>query len=212
MSATVLICAVSACSGDNDSAEEPSLTASQVCDSTLDSSASTALQRVGNVAKFTELPGTNDSGEPNTFSLKRSASTIHEDQTQRNQCVVFKAGDKTGHPLIAVDFSAEKYATTPDPSAEDDDSALYSMGVYAKSNGNSSAILYFKCPTQGTEEPKNSTPYIKASLTSAGQLSIKTTGRDLMAILNAVSRGLAKQLGCTSEAALPAQVPEAKVG
>lgn len=213
-SAAVLIFGVSACGGGNDEAEEPSLTASRVCDSTLDSSAAEALKRVGNTERFTELRGTNDSGESNTFSLKRAANTLHEDTSQRNQCVVFKAGDKTGHPLIDVDFSAEKHAPDANISGKDGNSeeSFYSIGVYAKSSGHSSARLYFKCSTQDTEEPKGSTPYIRASLTSApGQVSAKSTGRDLMIVLNAISRAMANKLGCASEAALPSEVPEAQV-
>lgn len=211
MGLAILLSVVSACGGDNDNVDEPSLTASQVCDSTLDPSAAASLERAGATEKFTELPGTNDSGESSKFSLDRAAKSIHEDQTQRNQCVVFKAGDETGHPLVDVDFSAEKTAPNPATSAENEDSgqSFYSMGVYAKTNGISSATLYFKCSTQGTEEPKNSTPYIKSSLTSAGQISAKTTGQDLMTILNAVSRAVAKQLDCASQAALPSQVPAA---
>ncbi|MFI1052531.1 hypothetical protein ACH4U3_43610 [Streptomyces griseoruber] len=214
MSTAALLFGVSACSGDNDGTEEPSLTTSQVCDSTLDSSASAALKRVGDTDEFTELPGANDSGEPSKFSLKRSASTIHKDPTQRNQCVVFKSGDKTGHPLIDVDFSAEKSSPNPDSSTESDDSdqAFYSMGTYAKSNRNISALLYFKCSTQDPDDPKNSTSYIRSSLTTAGQLSPETRGRDLMTILNSVAGALAEQLGCASQAALPTQVPKAEAG
>lgn len=210
MSAAVLIFGLSACGGGDDEKAEPSLTASQVCDSTLDSSATSALQRVGRTKKFTELPGTNDSGESNVFSLERATKTTHEDATQRNQCVVFKAGDEGGHPLINIDFSAAKSAPSPDSSTEDKDSdqAFYSMGVYAKSNGNVSATLYFKCQTQAPDTSNNSTPYIRSSLTSAGQLSAGTTGRELMTILNSVSRAMAKELDCASQAALPAQVPD----
>lgn len=209
MSAAALAFAVSGCGGVNDTNEEPRLTASQVCDSTLDSSASVALKRMGSTEEFTELPGTNDSGEPNAFSLKRASKTIHEKKTRRNQCVVFKAGEKNGRPLIDVDFSAEEHAPTPDPAAGDRNSeqAFYSMGVYAHSNGISSATLYFKCSTQET----NSTPYIRASLTSApGQISAKSTGRDLITTLNAISRAMTKQLDCMSEASLPNQVPAAR--
>ncbi|MFF4020957.1 hypothetical protein [Streptomyces sp. NPDC001843] len=160
--------------------------------------------------KFTELPGTGDAGRPNKFSLKRAASTIRKDQTQRNQCVVFKAGDKTGHPLINVDFSAAKYVPSKDTSAAGGDSgqAFYSIGAYAKTNRNISALLYFKCSTVSSHE---SMSHIRASLTSApGQIATQATGRDLMTVLNGISLGMAKQLGCASEAALPSRIPEAK--
>jgi hypothetical protein len=208
--AAVLIFGASACSGGDDGEEATSLTASQVCASTLDSSAAAALQRIGGTEKFTELPGTNDSGEPNKFSLKRAASTIHQDKTRRNQCFVFKAEDESGQPLILVDFSATKYDPTEDAPATDAGSGqtIYPFGVHAQTNDNSSALLYFECSTRGSG---TATPHIRASLTSApGQIAAKTTGRDLMIVLNAISRGMAKQLGCVSQAALPSEVPEAK--
>ncbi|MER5436528.1 hypothetical protein [Streptomyces sp. NPDC002588] len=211
MSTAVLIFGVAACGGDSEDTEEPSLTASQVCDSALDSSAVAALTRMGNTEKFTELPGTMDSGEPSKFSLQRSAKTIHESKTQRNQCVVFKAGDKTGHPLIDVDFSAVTYHPRADEASQDETSenAIYPIGLYAKTHENANAAIYFKCSTQASGTAKKSTPYISASLTSApGQVSVESTGRDLITILNAISRAMAKELGCASQAALPSQVPE----
>ncbi len=197
---------VSACSGNDNDTKEPTLTASQVCDSTLDSSAVAALKRIGNTEEFEELTGSADSGEPNKFSLKRAAKTVHENPSQRNQCWVYKAGDKSGHPLIAVDFSAMNYTPKADDVSENDESenTIYPIGVYAKTHENISASIYFKCSTQDT--------YINASLTTAGQLSTKTTGRDLLTVLNAITRAMAKQLDCASEAALPSQVPEPKTG
>ncbi|MFI7502943.1 hypothetical protein ACIBVL_31605 [Streptomyces sp. NPDC049687] len=215
MSAAALIFGVSACGGNDESTEEPTLTASQVCDSTLDSSATSALKRMGNTEKFTELPGTMNSGEPSKFSLKRSAKTIYEDMTQRNQCVVFKAGDKTGHPLMTVDFSAVNYHPRADDASQDEKSenVIYPIGLYAKTNGNASAAIYFKCSAQASGTAKESEPYIKASLTSApGQVSVKSTGQDLVTVLNAVSRAMAEQLDCASEAALPTQVPKPTTG
>ncbi|GAA5704859.1 MULTISPECIES: hypothetical protein [Streptomyces] len=202
-----LILGLSACSGGNGDKKERSLTAAEVCDSTLDSSAIAGLKRMGDTQKFTELPGTDDSGEPNKFSLKRAASTIHDDMTQRNQCVVYKTGDTTGHPLIDVDFSAVKYhpnseKPTADASAE---LTIYPIGVYAATHGNASASLYFKCPTK---DPEGTKPYIQASVHStADQVSAKATAKDSMDILNSVSRSMAKQLGCASQADLPANVP-----
>ncbi|MFF9771043.1 hypothetical protein ACF1GT_31460 [Streptomyces sp. NPDC014636] len=210
--AAVLLLSVSACSGGEDGTEEPSLSASQVCGSTLDSAAAGALQRVGGTAKFSELPGTNDAGYSNTFNLKRAASTLHDDATERNQCNVFKAGDKTGHSLIEVDFSATENHPTAHGSLEHGktENVLYPIGVYAKSHGNVSATLYFKCTTPEPGKAKNSSPYIKADLYGTpDQVSHDSTGRDLMIILNSISRGMARQLDCTSRAALPAQVPHA---
>ncbi|WP_170220400.1 hypothetical protein [Streptomyces avermitilis] len=42
---------------------------------------------------------------------------------------------------------------------------------------------------------------------TADQVSAKATAKDSMDILNSVSRSMAKQLGCASQADLPANVP-----
>ncbi|WP_328755009.1 hypothetical protein OHA28_29505 [Streptomyces sp. NBC_00269] len=198
--------------GDGGKKAEPSLTASHVCASTLDASAAAALERMGDTEAFTELPGTNDSGKPNKFSLKRAADTLHKDMTQRNQCVVFKSGDTTGHPLISVDFSAVKHhPSTTTGDSEGSDPSRYRMGVYAATHGTTGASLYFKCSTQNPDESAQSTPYVEAELVGLpDQLSAKSTGRDRMAVLNAVSRAMAKELGCASQASLPYQVPSAQ--
>ena len=109
LSAIVLVFCVSACGGGDKGADETDLTASQVCASAFDASAAKSLQRMGDTSNFTELPSSDDSRQSNKFSRENAASTVHKDQTQRNQCVVFKAGDKSSHPLIGIDFSASKY-------------------------------------------------------------------------------------------------------
>ncbi|SEE59220.1 hypothetical protein SAMN05216489_07294 [Streptomyces sp. 3213] len=160
--------------------------------------------------KFTEIPGSDDSGQSNMFSLQNAASTVHKDQTQRNQCVVFKAGDKSGHPLIDIDFSASRYVpkTETPESGGDSEKTFYPIGAYAQTGNTSSALLYFKCPTQDPTRASGTTPYVRASLTSApGQISAKATGRDLMTVLNSLSGAMAKQLDCASEAALPSEIP-----
>ncbi|WP_405480811.1 hypothetical protein [Streptomyces sp. NBC_00009] len=203
---------VSCSDGDDGNKTEPSLTASQVCASTLDDSAAAALERMGDTEKFTELPGTSDSGEPNKFSPKRAADTLYKDMTQRNQCVVFKSEDTTGHPLISVDFSAVKHhPSTTTGGSEGSDPSRYRMGVYAATHGTTGASLYFKCSTRNPDESGQSTPYVEAELVGLpDQLSAKSTGRDRMAVLNAVSRAMAKELGCASQASLPYQVPAAQ--
>jgi hypothetical protein len=208
----MLVLSISACSGSDKDKEEHNLSASQVCDSTLDSSAAAALQRIGGTKEFTELPGSNDAGNLNKFSLKHAASTIYDDVTQRNQCAVFKAGDKTGHSLIEVDFSAAKYPPNRDDSSAGgkSENTVYPFGVYAKTHDNTSATLYFKCSIENAEHPKGSAKYIQAYLYSTpDQISPKTTGRDLMIVLNSISRSMAKQLGCASQAALPSHIPDA---
>ncbi|MFS4094056.1 hypothetical protein [Streptomyces sp. AF1A] len=167
---------------------------------------------MGGTDKFSELPGTDDAGHSNKFSLKRAASTLHDDVTERNQCDVFIAGDKTGHSLIEVDFSAAKDRPKTEGSSGGEPAGItfYPIGLYAKTNARTSAILYFKCPTRAAGGGGELTPYVRGYLYGApDQMSPKATGRDLMVVLNSLSRGMARQLGCTSQAALPAQVPKA---
>ncbi|MFE9600834.1 hypothetical protein [Streptomyces hokutonensis] len=210
LGAIVVALGISACGGGDKGTDEAELTASQVCASAFDTSAAKALQRIGDTTKFAEMPGSDDSGKPNKFSLKYAASTVHKDQTQRNQCVVFKAGDKSGHPLIDIDFSASRYVpkTETPGSGGDSEKTFYPIGAYAQTGDTSSALLYFKCPTQDPTKASGTTPYVRASLTSApGQISAKATGRDLMTVLNSLSEAMAKQLDCASEAALPSEIP-----
>ncbi|MFI6403644.1 hypothetical protein [Streptomyces sp. NPDC050548] len=205
-----LVFGASACGAGDKSTDETDLTASQVCASAFDASAAKSLQRIGDTSKFTELPGSDDSGQSNKFSLENAASTVHKDQTQRSQCVVFKAGDKSGHPLISIDFSASKYVpkTETSGSGGDSENTFYPIGSYAQTGGTGSALLYFTCPTQDPTKASSTTPYIRASLTSApGQIPTKATGRDLMTVLNSLSGAMAKQLDCASQAALPSEIP-----
>ncbi|WP_159044759.1 hypothetical protein [Streptomyces sp. XY152] len=200
---TLLGFSASACSDGEQ--EAPHLTATQVCDSTLDTSAAEALERMGATEKF----GETYRDSPEGFSLTRAAQTLHADVPQRNSCYVYKLDDHTGRPLIDVEFFAIDRYMKPDhsPDKGDTENKFYPIGLYAKTHGTESATLYFKCSTQGGG---NETPYVKATLFSAsGEVSPKATGQDLMTILGTMSRALAKQVGCASEAALPAQITEA---
>ncbi|MGH1556207.1 hypothetical protein ACRAWF_43875 [Streptomyces sp. L7] len=124
--------------------------------------------------------------------------------------VAFKAGNKSGHPLIAVDLSASKYVPKTGTSelGGDSEKIFYPVGSYAQTGGTSSALLYFTCRTQDPTKASSTTPYIRASLTTAlAQISTKATDRDLMTVLNSLSGAVAKQLDCASQAALPAGIP-----
>ncbi|MFC9283649.1 hypothetical protein [Streptomyces collinus] len=167
---------------------------------------------MGDTDEFSELPGVDDAGHPNKFSLERAAGTLHDDVTERNQCDVFRSGDKTGHSLIEVDFSAVKDRPHERGSSggKSAGATFYPIGLYAKTNARTSATLFFTCPTRAAGEAGHSAPYVRGYLYGApDQMSPKATGRDLMVVLNSLSRGMAKQLGCASQAALPAQVPKA---
>jgi hypothetical protein len=206
--ATILVFATFGCSAADDENKGEYLSASEVCDSSLDATAAAALKRAGGTKEFTELSGRNDDGQPNKFSLKRSAATLYKTFSLQNHCVVFKAGDDSGHPLISIELAARE--SSPEQYRGEPDDTFYPMGTYTKTSNDTYALLYFKCSTKDPEGEKGSMPYIRAALSSAGRISASSTGHDLMTILNAVSRAMAKTLGCESEAALPSRVPPAR--
>ncbi len=85
------------------------------------------------------------------------------------------------------------------------------MGLYAQV-GRDGADLFFQCPTRAGSKDAyiGDTKYVKAELYSAAaQLRGDSIGKDRMVILNSVSRKVAQEAGCASEADLPTAVPEA---
>ncbi|MFY4718555.1 hypothetical protein [Streptomyces sp. LaBMicrA B280] len=210
--ATLALLGVAACGTSDHGTVEPELTAAQVCGSTLDSSAAAALRRVAGTDRFHELPGTDEAGQPNKFSLKLAAGSLHDDASKRNQCYVTKAEDKTGYPLIQVEFSAEKYHPKADMTSGGGATGKtpYPIGVYAETHERSSATIYFACPTRapGKDASPTPTPYVRGYLfANSPKISPNTGEEDLMVILNPVARAMAKQLGCLSQANLPVHVP-----
>ncbi|MGW6600323.1 hypothetical protein [Streptomyces sp. NPDC055036] len=202
---------VTGCSSEEEK-QPTGISAGEICDGTLDQTAKESLQRIGGTEKFTELTGTTDSGEPNEFSLDRAAANLHEQESSRSRCTVYKAGDETGKPLIQLDFKAsESYPKRSDYQQEDlRDRTFYSLGLYADTKEGYSTSLYFHCETKGAE---GTTPYINAGIFSvADQLEGDSTSKDRMTILNSVSRRLAAELGCSDEAGLASKVPAPEAG
>ncbi|MFI2783167.1 hypothetical protein [Streptomyces sp. ALB3] len=206
MSVALLLAGGTAC-GDDGGVEKPdALSASQVCDGTLDKAAVTALESLGGTKRFNELRGADASGAPKAFSLEWAEKTLHHKPTEKNTCVIYKA-DGSDFPLLDISFSASQ--SHPDPAEEkqanDSDEVLFPLGLYASAQGDTGTLLYFACPTEG---PDGKAPYIKADMFSArGQVNPEAEGR--MTVLNDVSRALAEQLGCAAQAKLPAEVPDA---
>ncbi len=193
--------------GDKDSAHPSGVSAAKVCDATLDKSAAAALERIAGVDTFTELKGTNDTGDPYKFSLALASRHLHGTPSARNKCTVYKA-DGTSKPLIDLEFEATDNHPDPAEAAKDDDLDLYPTGLYASTRGNLAANLFFTCATKSAE---GNTRYIKADMYSASdQIKPKATPKDRMEIVNSVSRALARQLGCAGEAKLPSVVPDAE--
>ncbi|MEU0200835.1 MULTISPECIES: hypothetical protein [unclassified Streptomyces] len=202
------VAALSGCSKDTTS-EADGVSATQVCASTLNTSAAAALKRISGTDKFAELEGrsTADGASQKKFSLTSAVEGLHGTASERNQCTIYTAGDKSAHPLIEIDF--EVTTSHPDKRTalqrDSPKTTVYSIGAYAATNANFGASLFFACPTKGPEGTK---PYVKASMYSSGdQFKEEETSKDRMIILNSISRRLAEKLGCAKDANLPLKVP-----
>ncbi|MDQ0984766.1 hypothetical protein [Streptomyces sp. V2I9] len=203
---TLMFFMVAACTDDG-SNEKATLSASQVCDSTLHPPSAAALARLASTDHFTELTGTNQLGDATKFSLRLAAKRLHRSAKERNACWVYKAGDNRGIPLLIVEFEPSESHPAPDEEARkaESDRLVYPLGSYAEINGVMGANLYFSCSTKGL---KGTLPFVRASMySSGGQLAPGSTPDDRMAVLNDVARGLTEELGCAAEAALPARIP-----
>ncbi|MFJ2650705.1 hypothetical protein ACIO1C_28795 [Streptomyces sp. NPDC087420] len=204
---------VAGCSDGSDRSDgdqaPPGVTAERVCDGALDATGAEALKRLGGTDRFTELTGTTDAGQPNAFSVARAAKHLHDNTALRSRCTVYKAGDKSGQPLVELDFKAA--SRFPGRSAVENgarDLTYYPVGVLAYTKEENSTSLYFRCPTRGTGSTAAETPYVNAGLFSTpAQIEGDTTSKDRMAVLNSVSRRLADELTCAGEARLPERVP-----
>ncbi|XUL91503.1 hypothetical protein ACQ86D_36915 [Streptomyces galilaeus] len=206
---------VSGCSNnadDSDTAGQDTGTpAAKVCDGTLDPSASAALQRLGGSRRFDELTGTNEAGEPNTFSLTRAVKHLHDEYNKRSACRLYKSGDDSGQPLLEVRFSASSNHPSASAAESSSDRVSYPLGVYALA-GSNGADLFFRCPTKATTSDASvgDTNYVKAEMSAiSNNLHGSSVNKDRMVVLNSMARAVAKAADCASTAALPAQVPEA---
>ncbi|MEV0888039.1 hypothetical protein ACIOHB_34435 [Streptomyces microflavus] len=208
---SLMLLASSACT-DEESGKAETLSASQVCDSTLSPRSAKAIERLAAAEGFTELTGTNARGDSNKFSLELAAKRLHGGVKERNICNIYKADSDSGIPLLRIEFEPNKNHPDPEEEARRGERSrlIFPLGSYAEVNGGSGANLYFACSTDG---PDGTSPYIRARMySSPGQLAPASPPDDRMTILNDVSRAMAEQLGCADEAALPAQVPEPAKG
>ncbi|MFE9726387.1 hypothetical protein ACFYQ5_23010 [Streptomyces sp. NPDC005794] len=196
-----------ACGGDDGTEKPDALSASQVCDGTLDTAAAAALESLGGTDRFAESQGTKRSGIPNTFSLERAAETLHAKPTEKNDCVIYKADDGSDFPLLDISFQSQKSHpdTVEEDRASDSGELFFPLGLFASAKGDKGSTLYFACLTEG---PTGTMPYVKADMYSARD-QVNPDGRGRLTVLNSVSRALADKLGCAAEANLPTNVPDA---
>ncbi|MEU9402668.1 hypothetical protein [Streptomyces sp. NPDC048242] len=173
------------------------MTASKVCDGTLDATAQAALRRLSGVDRFDEMPGTNEAGASSLFSVRYTVRHLHDEYPARGACWVYKTGVGNDHPLLEIRFSAEEgYPKTTEKQP-------YRLGVYA-GVGRDGANVFFRCPTKAPSAKAviGDTKYVQADMYSAGSLRGDHQDTDRMAILGSISRAVAREAGCASEAGL----------
>ncbi|MES9524975.1 hypothetical protein [Streptomyces capoamus] len=203
---------VAGCSSEpeKEQEKEPGTTASRVCDGTLDAPARQALQRLAGRDRFDAPTEIGDTGQAGSFSVRNAVRHLHDDYRQRAACWVYKTGDEGGKPLLEIRFSASSSHPVASDKETDDSKVRYPVGVYAQV-GRDGADLWFQCPTKAVSKDAyvGDTKYVKAELSSSrAGLRGDSIDKDRMAILNSVSRKVAQEAGCASQAHLPAMVPD----
>ncbi|SEE59241.1 hypothetical protein SAMN05216489_07295 [Streptomyces sp. 3213] len=210
--AAVLVGGCSNNADDGDSrGQDTGALAGKVCDGTLDTAASAALRRLAGSDRFDELTGTNEAGEPNSFSLARAVKHLHDEYTKRSACRLYKSGDNSGQSLLEVRFSASSNHPSVSTEASSSDRVSYPLGVYALA-GSNGADLFFRCPTKATTDNASvgDTNYVKAEMSAiAVTMRGNSVNKDRMVVLNSMARAIAEAAGCASTAALPTRVPTA---
>ncbi|WP_329363675.1 hypothetical protein [Streptomyces sp. NBC_01483] len=200
---------VSGCSGSSGEEQPAGVAARQLCDGTLDAEATAAVERLSGTKQFTELTGTNESGEPNKFSVARAVKHLHDETTRRSRCNIYKASGDNDFPVLQIQFYAAKQH--PQPLKEATRNLVpFAVGTYA-ATGTNGADLYFACTTGGTANSFiGNAQYVKGEMTSSfSALRSTSDAREHMVILNSVARAVAAKAGCAAEARLPAKVPAA---
>ncbi|MDV9172237.1 hypothetical protein R6V09_19255 [Streptomyces sp. W16] len=203
--AATILSGLAGCSS-NDKKSPAGVTAGRLCDSSLDAKAAASLDHVSGVSTYDELPGKNDFGEPNKFSLARAAAHIGTTLSQRTKCTVYRASDDSGYPLLDITFSrTSRYPKKSNlPLYERSYRMFYPIGLYADTGKQNSASLYFSCPAKQKDVPS----YVMARMyITSNQRPVSDPSKDRMTVLNSVARGMAKALGCSSESGLPVNVP-----
>ncbi|MFJ8827216.1 hypothetical protein ACIREE_36295 [Streptomyces sp. NPDC102467] len=208
--AAVLAVVACGCSDSSAKDEGDGVQASKMCAGALDAPAATALERISGTDRFEELTGTNDSGEPNRFSVSRTVKHLHDELTSRSSCSVYKAGDNSGKPVLDIDFSASQSHPEGTESPKSVKATVtYPLGVYAVTTANG-AQLFFRCTTKASSADAyvGDAKYVMAEMYSmTGDVRGGDESKDRMTVLNSVARAVAKEAGCTREAALPNTVP-----
>ncbi|MGW4198990.1 hypothetical protein [Streptomyces sp. NPDC005004] len=191
---------IGGCSKDpqNAGAKDAHVTAAKVCDATLDPRAQAALRRLSGVSQFDDATGTNRAGEPDKFSVRYAVSHLHDTYSRQGACWVYKSENTSGYPLLEIRFSAADHY--PEGTGKN----RYGLGVYAKA-GPYGALLFFRCGTKAEsgKSEAGDAKYVRAEMySSANQMRGEHRDDDRMAILGSMSRAVAHEADCASEAQL----------
>ncbi|WP_327269394.1 hypothetical protein OG233_19845 [Streptomyces sp. NBC_01218] len=206
----LLVAGFTACGeGAGGPADKPAVRpASQMCDDTLRGAGGAALRKIGGTDEYWESEGSGRNGDPYEFSLRATAKRLREG-IPGGDCRIYLGDRDSDFPLIDIHFVATAVSPVPaKPAGSGDDYGriIYPVGSYAAVGKNEGAMLYFACPTAKFRKAGG---FVKAEMyLDEGMARPSSTARDRIAVLNAVSRGLAEELGCGAEAKLPAAVPE----
>ncbi|MGW5769545.1 hypothetical protein ACWEVY_10410 [Streptomyces longwoodensis] len=181
------------------------MSSQELCDGTLDTEARAALGRLSGADRLTELPGMNDAGDSNAFSVSRAVGHLHDEPGLRSKCRVYPTDDDSDFPLVEIQFLAAPQHPAPLTAAHGG-TVPFRVGAYAAA-GKNGADLYFACTTAGTgASAGGDTPYVKAEMLSP---SLGTRDpRERMVILTSVARAVARAAGCAEEAGLPRTVAQ----
>ncbi|MYQ45508.1 hypothetical protein GTW40_10620 [Streptomyces sp. SID4985] len=200
MAAALLVGGCSDDTGKKDKKEPGTdVTAARLCGGTLDAPAQSALRRLAGTDRFDESAGGN---VPNLFSVRYTVQHLHDEYDQQGVCLIYTSGDGSDHPLLDIQFSADD--TYPKSAGAESGSGRQSLGVYTRT-GRDGVDVYFRCATKAPSSQSHigDTKYVKAEMYSpAGRLRGEDPNADRIAILGSISRAVAREAGCASEAGL----------
>ncbi|MER6331288.1 hypothetical protein ABT298_18545 [Streptomyces sp. NPDC001034] len=210
VAAMLLVLSVSACSASGHPAKNPGVAASEACGAALDSSAAAALRRMTEADRFYQIFDGDDGygflGRAGKPSPRREVGNLR-DFTSGWECYLTKTDADGFPPGIDVSFTAQDFLIKENKPPERGEK-YYPIGAYARTRKNSSAQIIFACPTRSVEKKGDTVPYVEGEFfVVPSQLSPKATERDPMVVLISFARAAATQLGCLSQAHIPAQVP-----
>ncbi|WP_344567297.1 hypothetical protein [Streptomyces axinellae] len=168
------------------------MSAAQVCDSTLDSSAQSALRKITRREKFEE---------PHRFNVSRAVESLRKSK-RTDDCTIFPTEDGDT-PDIQVNFDVRDEVPDWEKEGARNGETFYDAGALTRATKNG-VDIFFTCHTA---DQKGGSGVVKGDLWSPAATTKEDHYR-LVTILNSISRSLAGELGCGSETRLHKRVPQ----